>query len=80
MIGIPLLWKVYACVGGLALLTAGYGVWHYRVAHAAAQAALAKVELEKQDAIEKALAARNRIRDLCDRDPSGCVPDDWFRD
>ncbi len=66
-------------IGGLVVAGLMTGVY-YKIRHDAQAAVIERIEKEKADAIEKGRAARDRIRDLCARDPSGCVPDDWFRD
>lgn len=78
--GMSLLAKAGVIVAAIALLASAYGVWHYKVAHDAVQARNVEIEREKGDAIDKANAARDRLRTLCLSNPVGCVPDDWFRD
>jgi hypothetical protein len=66
-------------VGGVAIIGVLTGIY-FKIRHDAQAEVLVKIEKEKTDAIQKASAARDRIRALCDSDPSKCVPDDWFRD
>lgn len=68
-------YALYAALG-IALV----GGFYLKVRHDAQAEIIERIEKEKSDAIEKARAARERIRALCDRDPTNCVPDDWFRD
>ena len=49
-------------------------------AYDAAVASAAKIEKEKADAINKANAARERLRRSFDRNPANGVPDRWLRD
>jgi hypothetical protein len=66
-------------IGGVAIAAVAGGVV-LKIRHDAQADIIIKIEQEKSDAIDKARAARERIRDLCNLNPAGCVPDDWFRD
>lgn len=64
---------------GLAIVGGLTGVY-FKIKHDEKVRVLQQVEKEKQDAIKKGKDARDHIRDLCNINPTGCVPDDWFRD
>ncbi len=67
-------------IGGLIVAGLLAGLY-YKIRHDAQAALIVQIEKEKADAIEKARAARDRIRDLCARDPAGCLSDNgWWRD
>jgi hypothetical protein len=63
-----------------ALISSLAGTTYLVIRHNAQVEIIAKIEREKTDAINKARKASDRLRDLCNIDPSNCVPDDWFRD
>lgn len=70
--------RKHALIAALGIAFAGGA--YLKIRHDAQADIIARIEQEKADAIDKALAAREHIRDLCQRDAAGCVPDDWFRD
>jgi uncharacterized membrane protein len=76
---IPTTWKVGLIVGAIGLVVASYEAFTWKIAHDAVQVERVRVEKEKVDEINKATEARNRLRDLCERAPTNCVPDEWFR-
>ena len=51
-----------------------------KIRHDTKAALLIQIEREKNDAIIEAQATRERLRDLCRRNPADCLSDDWFRD
>lgn len=51
-----------------------------KIRHDAQATLLMQIEREKNDAIQQAQEARERLRDLCRRNPADCLSDDWFRD
>lgn len=64
---------------GLAIAGGLTGIY-FKIKHDAVAAERAKVEKEKQDAIELASKAKDHIRARCAVDPDNCVRDEWFRD
>lgn len=66
-------------IGGVAIAAIAGGVY-LKIRHDAQAEIIERLEKDKANDIEKANAARKRIRDLCARDPAGCVPDEQFRD
>lgn len=77
---IPIAWR-FAIVGITALAVIGTsGAIYYKIGHNAVLRERAKIEQEKQHAIERANAAKERLRALCADAPDKCLPDDWLRD
>jgi hypothetical protein len=64
---------------GVAIAGGVTGIY-FKIKHDAVAAERAKVEKEKQDAIDIARKAKDHIRARCDVDPANCVSDGWFRD
>jgi len=77
---LPLAWKAGAIALAVLAVTGGIGGCVLKIKHDTLAVERAKVEREKQDAIDVANKAKSRLRQLCDRSPAECVSDDWFRD
>lgn len=77
---LPLAWRAGMIVLAVVAITGGIGGCVFKIKHDAVVAERAKIEQEKQDAINKAKKAVDILRDRCRADPATCVPDDWFRD
>ncbi len=75
---VPWPFKKYALAAAIAV--AVFSGAYLKIRHDAQAEIIVQIEKEKTDAIDTAKKARERIRDLCARDPAGCVPDDWLRD
>ena len=54
--------------------------FYLKIQHDEKVRVLAKVEKEKQDAIDKGNRARARVQALCKKHPNNCTPDDEFLD
>lgn len=66
-------------VGGVIISLLAGGLW-LKIRNDAQRALLVRIEQEKTDAIDQAAQARERLRALCERAPTSCLSDDWFRD
>ncbi len=75
---VPWPFKTYALGAAIAVSLASAVM--LKIRHDARADLILTIEKEKTDAIDSARAARDAIRDLCSREPAGCVPDHWFRD
>jgi type VI protein secretion system component VasK len=83
MIVVTLIWElikpIVAYIVLALLIIVGVVAWHYKAEHDGIVYEKARIEQEKKDAITKADAARNRVKELCKGNPLQCSPSD-FRD
>lgn len=77
---IPIAWR-FGIMGLMLLAIVGGGTAiYFKIGHNAVLRERAKVEQEKQNAIQKVDRAKDILRAICDKSPDNCVSDDWLRD
>lgn len=77
---LPLAWKAGLIALAVVAAAGSIGGCVLKIKHDAVVAERVRVEKEKQDAIDDANKAKERLRRACDSNPDQCVRDDWFRD
>lgn len=77
---LPIAWRLSMIALAVLAMVGGVGGCILKIKHDAVVAEREKVEREKQEAINKARRAVDILRARCRRDPSDCVPDEFFRD
>lgn len=77
---LPLAWRLgIVAVSLLAVVGTVSGIV-LKIKHDAVVAERARVEKEKQNAIDQARKAVDLLRSRCRDNPTDCIPTDWFRD
>lgn len=77
---LPLAWRAGIIALAVVAAAGSIGGCVLKIKHDAVVAERAKVEKEKDDAIDDANKAKGRLRRACDSAPDQCVRDEWFRD